>query len=175
MFDLFIFLIFVIYTTTINIMARTKATASRKPAAAESARWTTERDTFLVNQLLERAATGGRIDGNFTKEAWALTVKEFNAKFNVNYDLQQLKNRIIAASNILLLRCHNHASGTDYLILLQLRNRWRTMDDLVSNHGTSGWGYSARTNMVTARDEVWDLYLIVSTRHPVKLAIIDRC
>ena len=79
-------------------MAHTKATAPRKPATAETAQWTTERDTFLVNQLLERAATGGRIDATFTREAWALTVKEFNAKFKTNYDLQQLKNRIIAVS-----------------------------------------------------------------------------
>jgi hypothetical protein len=59
------------------------------------AKWTPEKDDYLVVELLEQKAKGKGTDGGgFKKEAWVAVCASFNARFSADINKAKLKSRL---------------------------------------------------------------------------------
>jgi predicted nucleic acid-binding protein len=98
--------------------------------------WTLSKDAYLVEQLKAQQDAGKRSDTGWKKEAWKGVINAFNAHFDLENNINQLKSR----TN-------------------QLKKQYKTMKKLREQ---SGFGWDDLLHVVTADDDVWDQYLMVS-------------
>ncbi|XP_058094584.1 L10-interacting MYB domain-containing protein-like isoform X2 [Magnolia sinica] len=99
--------------------------------------WTTPRDAYLVELLIEQQNAGKRSNMGWSKEAWKYVVDAFNKRFRLHHNVQQLKSRIA-----------------------QLKKNYYIVKQLISH---SGFAWNSVMHTVTADDDVWDRYLMT---HP---------
>ncbi|ERN09196.1 hypothetical protein AMTR_s00014p00247240 [Amborella trichopoda] len=99
--------------------------------------WTPTWDEFLVGLMVDEVNKGRKGDKGFTKESWNYIVSEFNKKFNVNLNQQQLRSR------------YNY-----------YKKEYKIVKTLLSQ---SDFGWDESRKIVTAEPEVWDRYILA---HP---------
>ncbi|XP_042483165.1 L10-interacting MYB domain-containing protein-like [Macadamia integrifolia] len=94
-----------------------------KEIVKEPAFWTDDRKKHFIGILLEQARKGGKINTSFSRDAWDIILKQFNASKQTNYDMLAIKN------------CYR-----------ALRSAWITWKVLLTNN--SGWGWCHQTQKV---------------------------
>ncbi|KAK1297208.1 hypothetical protein QJS10_CPB15g00193 [Acorus calamus] len=95
--------------------------------------WTPTHDRALLDLMVEQVHNGAREGAGFTREAWKNMVVGFNMKFNLQYDVNQLKNR-----------------------LKYYRSQYNTVKTLIDQGGFT-WDSASRT--VVAEDAIWNDYV----------------
>lgn len=105
----------------------------------ESARasFDTEKDAFILSKLHIQQREGKRGQSGFKKSAWREVTNLFNTEFNSTYTVGQIKGR----QNM-------------------LKRQFKQMNQL---RNSSGFGWDAVGQTVTANDDVWEEYL---EKHP---------
>jgi hypothetical protein len=68
------------------------------PAKQPRASWDADKDSFLVDEILEAHRAGNRDKSGFTKEAWETAITNFNEHFECAYHVSQLKSRLDVVS-----------------------------------------------------------------------------
>ncbi|CAN6448108.1 unnamed protein product [Victoria cruziana] len=112
-------------------------TSAHATQDGDRAGWTTSRDQFFINLLLEQTSRGRRTEVGFTKDAWKSIFLAFNKRFNLNYTISQLKSRY-------------RRLKTQYRMIKALRN-------------LNGFGWDDELKVVTASEDVWEQYI---SEHP---------
>ncbi|KAK1296770.1 hypothetical protein QJS10_CPB15g00192 [Acorus calamus] len=99
--------------------------------------WNASHDRAFLDLMVEQMRNGAREGSGFRREAWLNMGKCFNMKFNLDYDVNHLKNRF-----------------------RYYRTQYMTVKTLVDQNGFS-WDSATRT--VMADDAVWNKYI---AEHP---------
>ncbi|XP_059648899.1 L10-interacting MYB domain-containing protein-like [Cornus florida] len=108
--------------------------ASQIADVEESALWSTQLERCFVDIMVEEVNKGNMPSGIFTSKCWKKIAEEFKNKTNHAYNVKQLKAKF---------------------------NRLRTKHCEFSTllNETTGFGWDAETNTVTADEETWQTYL----------------
>ena len=72
--------------------------AQKKPRAL----WNDEKDGFLVTQLVKIQRKGKRADNSFKRDDWENITNRLNEHFQVSYNRDQLKSRLILVGKQLI-------------------------------------------------------------------------
>ncbi|XP_059628416.1 L10-interacting MYB domain-containing protein-like [Cornus florida] len=114
--------------------------ASQIVDVEESALWSTQLERCFVDIMVEEVNKGNMPFGIFTSKCWKKITEEFKNKTNHAYNLKQLKAKFN-----------------------QLRTKHREFSTL--RNETTGYGWDAETNTMTANEETWQLHY-ASTQDP---------
>ncbi|CAN6481523.1 unnamed protein product [Victoria cruziana] len=112
----------------------------------DRADWTTARDQFFIELLIEQAAKGKKTDVGFVKEAWKSVCLSFNRKFNLNYTIIQLKSRY-----------------------KKLKTQYGMVKTLKSQNG---FGWDDAVKVIFADEDVWERYIAA---HPIARNYKNKC
>ncbi|GMI83516.1 hypothetical protein like AT2G24960 [Hibiscus trionum] len=99
------------------------------------AEWTPSRDAFLVDLFIEQHNCGRTAYNEFKNEVIRSVTRDFNKKFGMNLEENQIKNRY-------------NVMKKDYGVVKTLL-------------GHNGFGWDETRQMVVADDKVWDTYIAV--------------
>ncbi|KAI4297743.1 hypothetical protein L6164_037614 [Bauhinia variegata] len=97
------------------------------------AEWTPSRDSYLVELLVEQHNRGRTAYNEFKNEVIKSVTGDFNKKFGLNLEENQIKNRY-------------NVMKKDYGVVKTLRNH-------------KGFGWDEARHMVVADDKVWESYI----------------
>lgn len=106
------------------------------------AEWTPSRDAYLVELLIEQHNCGRTAYNEFKNEVIKSATRDFNQKFGMNLEENQIKNRY-------------NVMKKDYGVVKTLLS-----------HEEFGWDEIRQ--MVVADDKVWDNYIAVSSKTQVE-------
>ena len=110
------------------------------------AEWTPTRDAYLVELLIEQHKNGRTAYNEFKNEVIKSVTWEFNKKFGLNLEENQIKNRY-------------NVMKKDYGVVKTLLS-----------HKEFGWDETR--HMVVADDKVWDSYIMVSNYYLVTICLL---
>ncbi|XWS40175.1 hypothetical protein CRYUN_Cryun18bG0117900 [Craigia yunnanensis] len=99
------------------------------------AEWTPSRDAYLVELLIEQHNCGRTAYNEFKNEVIRSVTRDFNKKFGMNLEENQIKNRY-------------NVMKKDYGVVKTLL-------------GHNGFGWDETRQMIVADDKVWDNYIAV--------------
>ena len=99
------------------------------------AEWTPSRDAYLVELFIEQHNCGRTAYNEFKNEVIRSVTRDFNKKFGMNLEENQIKNRY-------------NVMKKDYGVVKTLL-------------GHNGFGWDETRQMVVADDKVWDNYIAV--------------
>ncbi|XP_039059736.1 L10-interacting MYB domain-containing protein-like [Hibiscus syriacus] len=118
------------------VATKMAATAAQEGAVCRGkAEWTPSRDAFLVDLFIEQHNSGRTSYNEFKNEVIRSVTRDFNDKFGLNLEENQIKNRY-------------NVMKKDYGVFKTLL-------------GHNGFGWDGTRRMVVADDRVWDNYIAV--------------
>ena len=100
---------------------------------SQRAKWTTAQHDSLLDGIIDAINMGKVADNGYKKEAWERIKKDINEKFNMTYDISQLKTA-----------------------LKGLKARYQMVKKLLDQ---SGFGWDSSLQMVMAEPVVWLAYI----------------
>nr|DAD28740.1 TPA_asm: hypothetical protein HUJ06_030208 [Nelumbo nucifera] len=95
--------------------------------------WTSEMDHYFIELMLDQVHGGNQVDHTFNEQAWRHMLAMFNAKFESHYDKDVLENRY--------------------------RNLKKQYNDIKILLNQSGFSWDIAQQMITADDDIWNIYL----------------
>ncbi|KAK1278771.1 hypothetical protein QJS04_geneDACA007255 [Acorus gramineus] len=99
----------------------------------DRANWTTQRDQFVIEMLIEHGIYAKNSNPGYVKEAWRSICLAFNQKYNLRYTVSQIKTR-------------HRLLKKQYKMVKLLREQ-------------SGFGWDDTMKVVTADEDLWELFI----------------